>query len=88
MDTGIGYTPGAVAPGLGGELAAQEAVGLTDGLRPWREKFPGVEVMEKSVTGGAAQQLVEAASGAGLLVIGRRHAIRQSARTSVRLRTR
>ncbi|WP_392959895.1 universal stress protein [Streptomyces sp. LN245] len=73
MDTGFGYTSGAVTPGLGGELAAQEAIGLTDALRPWREKFPGVEVMEKSVTGGAAHHLVEAASGAGLLVIGRRN---------------
>ncbi|MFI1358765.1 universal stress protein [Streptomyces sp. NPDC020898] len=73
LDTGFGYTSGAVTQGLGGELAAQEAGGLTDALRPWREKFPGVEVTENSVIGGAAHHLVEAAAGAGLLVIGRRN---------------
>ncbi|WP_393099857.1 universal stress protein [Streptomyces sp. LN325] len=72
LDAGFGYTSGAVTPGLGGELAVQETIGLTDALRPWREKFPGVEVTEKSVSGGAAHHLVEAASGAGLVVIGRR----------------
>ncbi|MEU9189034.1 universal stress protein [Streptomyces sp. NPDC048484] len=72
MDTGFGYTSGAAMSDLGGELAAQKAIELAEALRPWREKFPGVEVTETSVTGGAAHHLVEAASGAGLLVIGRR----------------
>ncbi len=40
LDTGFGYTSGAVTQGLGGGLAAQEAGGLTDALRPWRRSSP------------------------------------------------
>ncbi|MET9502498.1 universal stress protein [Streptomyces sp. NPDC006622] len=71
LDSGFGYFSAAVDLEVGAELAAQEAGVLTDALRPWREKFPGVEVTEQPVVGGPAHHLVEAASGAGLLVVGR-----------------
>jgi nucleotide-binding universal stress UspA family protein len=41
-------------------------------MRPWRAKFPGIEVTEQLVTGRAAHHLVDAAADADLLVVGRR----------------
>jgi nucleotide-binding universal stress UspA family protein len=67
-----GYDPGAVDAALAAELAAQEASVLADALRPWRDKFPGVEVIVRDIFGRPAHHLVEAASAAGLLVVGRR----------------
>ncbi|MER6084649.1 universal stress protein [Streptomyces sp. NPDC001833] len=54
------------------ELARQNAAALTEVLRPWRQKFPGVEVIEASRCGSAAQVLVGAARDASLAVVGRR----------------
>ncbi|MDW4904061.1 universal stress protein [Streptomyces sp. ADMS] len=59
------------------EAKARRAVGaraaktLTAVLRPWREKFPTVEVHELAPEGSAAQRLVDATQDAGLLVVGR-----------------
>ncbi|UNO43389.1 universal stress protein [Streptomyces sp. MST-110588] len=50
---------------------------VTAALRPWREKYPELEVTEVSRTGKAARNLIECASSAKMLVIGRR--IRRSA---------
>jgi hypothetical protein len=61
-----------MGPEFGAGLAAEETGELTEALRPWRGKLPGVEVAEQAVTVGAARHLVEAASTAGLLVVGRR----------------
>lgn len=41
-------------------------------LRPWRQKFPDVEVVEESRYGSAAEVLLDAAQAASLLVVGRR----------------
>ncbi|MGW2648871.1 universal stress protein [Streptomyces sp. NPDC001393] len=41
-------------------------------LRPWRQKFPDVEVIEASRSGSAAQNLVEDSRDASLAVVGRR----------------
>ncbi|MER6283163.1 universal stress protein [Streptomyces sviceus] len=41
-------------------------------LEPWRDKYPGVEVVETLTEGRAPSALIRAASGAGLLVVGRR----------------
>ncbi|MER6030052.1 universal stress protein [Streptomyces sp. NPDC001851] len=41
-------------------------------LRPWREKFPDVEVVEASRCGSAAQVLVNESRDASLVVVGRR----------------
>jgi nucleotide-binding universal stress UspA family protein len=52
---------------------AEEWLGfLTAVLQLWREKYPDVEVAESVAAGRASQVLVRAASGAGLLVVGRR----------------
>ncbi|MEV7154758.1 universal stress protein [Streptomyces misionensis] len=45
---------------------------LTEVLRPWRQKYPDVEVSEASRVGNAAPVLVEAAREASLVVVGRR----------------
>ncbi|MGW1296682.1 universal stress protein [Streptomyces sp. NPDC002533] len=59
-------------PGLGSGLGQRAAEGLTELLRPWRAEFPRVEVAEKAVMGPAADELVQASRGAGLVVVGRR----------------
>jgi nucleotide-binding universal stress UspA family protein len=51
------------------ENAERELAAL---LAPWRDEFPGVLVRDTLYEGRAAQVLVKAAGGAGLLVVGRR----------------
>ncbi|MFJ4696076.1 universal stress protein [Streptomyces sp. NPDC088766] len=51
-------------------LSASEA--LSKVLRPWRQKFPDVEVVETSRHGSAAVHIVDAAREASLVVVGRR----------------
>ncbi|MQY36556.1 Universal stress protein [Streptomyces sp. RB17] len=53
-------------------LAHGQAELLGKVLRPWRQKFPDVEVIESSRSGSAAQNLVEDARDASLAVVGRR----------------
>ncbi|MER6181758.1 universal stress protein [Streptomyces sp. NPDC001652] len=50
----------------------QEAQLLADGLRPWREKYPQVQVLEDVRLLPPAQALVRLSAGAGLVVVGRR----------------
>ncbi|KPI11010.1 UspA domain-containing protein [Actinobacteria bacterium OK006] len=45
---------------------------LSLALRPWREKFPGVEVEDHVALESPAKAVMQAADGAGLLVVGRR----------------
>ncbi|MFI1731162.1 universal stress protein [Streptomyces acidicola] len=45
---------------------------LSKALRPWREKFPQVEVAESIVLDSPAKAVVQACEGTGLLVVGRR----------------
>ncbi|MFD3921200.1 universal stress protein, partial [Streptomyces sp. NPDC058595] len=45
---------------------------LADTLRPWREKFPDVRVVDTVRAESPARALVRGAAGAGLLVVGRR----------------
>ncbi|MGW9029561.1 universal stress protein [Streptomyces sp. NPDC055722] len=58
--------------GLREELARQESTALTEALRPWREKFPAVEVIEQSHYGTPGNRLVDASREACLVVVGRR----------------
>jgi len=67
-----GYGAATWGPEFGADLAEQQAGELAEALRPWREKYPGVQVTEQALVGRAAHHLVEAASEAGLLVVGRR----------------
>ncbi|MFF4351236.1 universal stress protein [Streptomyces sp. NPDC001530] len=64
---------GALDPELTAELAARVRRRLTDALRPWHEKFPGVEVNEHALIGGAGSHLVDASRDAALVVVGRRN---------------
>ena len=67
------YGYGAVMDaGLNAELAEETRHGLSDVLRPWKDKFPGVEVGEQAVIGGAGRHLVHASRDAGLVVVGRK----------------
>jgi nucleotide-binding universal stress UspA family protein len=63
--------------GLNTELAEETQHGLSDVLRPWKDKFPGVEVRAQAVVGGAGRHLVHASRDASLVVVGRkrRHAL-------------
>ncbi|MCC0094096.1 universal stress protein [Streptomyces flavotricini] len=45
---------------------------LSDALRPWREKFPSVEVADSIGLESPTKAVVRAAEDAGLLVVGRR----------------
>jgi nucleotide-binding universal stress UspA family protein len=56
------------APGAGEE----GATALEGALRPWREKFPGVEVVEEAVVGRPGTHLADASRDASLVVLGRR----------------
>ncbi|MBT3150513.1 universal stress protein [Streptomyces sp. CHD11] len=54
------------------EFARAEATVLTEALRPWRRKYPDVEVTEVSRPGSASNLLVDASHDASLVVVGRR----------------
>jgi nucleotide-binding universal stress UspA family protein len=58
---------------LNAELHAQIRHNMIEVLRPWREKFPGVEVNEQAVVGSAGSHLVDASRDAALVVVGRRN---------------
>ncbi|MFF3839125.1 universal stress protein [Streptomyces sp. NPDC001930] len=54
----------------------ERAAALAGAVRPFRDRFPATEVTEVSAPGRAAEHLVEAASDARLVVVGRRRAAR------------
>lgn len=54
------------------DLQRGQAVLLGKVLRPWRQKFPDVEVIEASRCGSAAQVLVNHSRDASLVAVGRR----------------
>jgi nucleotide-binding universal stress UspA family protein len=57
---------------LNAQLAVKEAAALTAALRPWRQKFPTVDVVEDSRPARAADLLLDASRDASLIVVGRR----------------
>ncbi|WP_371642365.1 universal stress protein [Streptomyces mirabilis] len=57
---------------LNARLGAEEAAAVSEVLRPWRQKFPTVDVVEDSLSGKAANHLVDASAEASLVVVGRR----------------
>ncbi|MEV5608921.1 universal stress protein [Streptomyces sp. NPDC052225] len=64
--------PGEVALAKG-PLRAREWDGFQEAvLRIWRDKYPGVEVARTVVEGRAPAPLLAAATGAALVVVGRR----------------
>ncbi|WP_426368634.1 universal stress protein [Streptomyces sp. E-08] len=54
----------------------EKAAALAAAVRPFRERFPATEVTEVSAPGRPAEHLIEAASDARLVVVGRRRAAR------------
>ncbi|MBC2904160.1 universal stress protein [Streptomyces cupreus] len=54
------------------ELVGQHAAALAEVMRPWRQKYPQIEVTEESPSGSPGVRLVDAAREACLVVIGRR----------------
>ncbi|MFE6828467.1 universal stress protein [Streptomyces sp. NPDC057690] len=66
-----------VDSGLTADMAEETRHGLSDVLRPWKEKFPEVEVRAQAVVGSAGRHLVHASRDASLVVVGRktRHAL-------------
>ncbi|RRQ86605.1 universal stress protein [Streptomyces griseofuscus] len=54
------------------DLQRGQATLLTEVLRPWRQKYPDVEVIEASRCGSAAQVLVDQSHDACLVAVGRR----------------
>ncbi|MFF9088568.1 universal stress protein [Streptomyces sp. NPDC014991] len=62
----------AVDPAFDQEVAQQETAALSETLRPWREKYPSVPVVEDCGAGNASVRLVDAAHEASLVVVGRR----------------
>ncbi|WP_371562686.1 universal stress protein [Streptomyces canus] len=59
-------------PELNAELGRQKAAALTEVLRPWRQKYPDVEVVEESRSGSPAERVIDASRDASLVVVGRR----------------
>jgi nucleotide-binding universal stress UspA family protein len=69
--------------GWAAEVEAEETESLRTALRPWREKFPSVDLVEQAVIGQPARCLLDAATDAALVVIGRRAPLRPA--TPVRI---
>ncbi|MDX3778362.1 universal stress protein [Streptomyces europaeiscabiei] len=59
-------------PALHEALALSESDALTEALRPWRQKYPAVEVTEESPYGTPGNHLVDSSREASLVVVGRR----------------
>ncbi|MET8679705.1 universal stress protein [Streptomyces sp. NPDC004647] len=66
------YMPWGVDPDVAEEVAKAAQKDLDYVLGPWREKFPGVHVIDGVRLESPARAVVRAASGADLLVVGRR----------------
>ncbi|QKV97114.1 universal stress protein [Streptomyces sp. NA02950] len=67
----------ALEPAVGREMAKSDAVVLSEVLRPWRRKYPDVEVVQQSDYGSPSLLLIDASREASLVVVGRR--VRRSA---------
>ncbi|MGW9115063.1 universal stress protein [Streptomyces sp. NPDC055663] len=62
---------GAYGPETNARIAEIERTGLDDMLRPWQDMYPAVDLDAQATLGRASVQLLEAGSGAGLMVVGR-----------------
>jgi nucleotide-binding universal stress UspA family protein len=54
------------------QVEKEEQATLSEALVPWRDRYPEVDVLEKSVLGNAAALLVDESAAAELLVVGSR----------------
>ncbi|MFM9589227.1 universal stress protein [Streptomyces scabiei] len=64
--------PWGVDHAVGEELSREAREELSKALKPWREKYPQVEVADSVRLASPAEAVVHAAEGAALLVVGRR----------------
>lgn len=62
----------ALEPAVEREMAKGNATLLSEVLRPWRHKYPDVEVVEQSQYGSPSLLLIDASHEASLVVVGRR----------------
>ncbi|MGW7456347.1 universal stress protein [Streptomyces sp. NPDC054797] len=67
----VGYGA-AYDPRIHAQLEMSAKASLDDILKPWRDKYPAVDVSSRANAGRAATELVERSSEAGLIVVGRR----------------
>ncbi|WUD85716.1 universal stress protein [Streptomyces sp. NBC_00503] len=72
----LSYAP-ALDPGIHQEMVRGITSTLDEMVRPWREKYPAAQVDSRVTIGQSAIQILDAASAAALVVVGRR--IRRSA---------
>ncbi|NXY93012.1 universal stress protein [Streptomyces sp. BR123] len=72
----LAYVP-TLDPGVEEEIADRLEARLRELLSPWARKYPRLVIDSRAVIGQPAVQILEAASGAALVVVGRR--IRRSA---------
>jgi nucleotide-binding universal stress UspA family protein len=68
-----GMRPLPVPPAMTNELLAAQNQALTATLRPWQDAQPDVKVQAEAVIGQPSRLLVEAASQASMLIVGRRN---------------
>lgn len=54
------------------QVEKEEQAALSEALLPWRDRYPEVDVLERSVLGNAAAVLVDESAAAELLVVGSR----------------
>ncbi|MEU3215164.1 universal stress protein [Streptomyces sp. NPDC006971] len=73
------YVPWGVDHDVTDTLARDARKLLGQSLRPWRDRFPTVEVVDSAVLASPAKAVVRAAEGADLLVVGRHRHHRPSA---------
>ncbi|MEW1653720.1 universal stress protein [Streptomyces sp. NPDC093707] len=66
------YTPWGIDPDAATELTTAAENELREALAPWCARFPEVPVQRTVLPDSPARAVVEAARGAGLLVVGRR----------------
>ncbi|MGW7363523.1 universal stress protein [Streptomyces sp. NPDC054841] len=66
------YTPWGVDHDVTHEIAQATRKQLSKALRPWREKFPAVQVIDVVRLESPAKAVVQDTDSAGLLVVGRR----------------
>ncbi|GAA3170231.1 MULTISPECIES: universal stress protein [Streptomyces] len=64
---------GGVEPYVVEQTAQDARKELAEALRPWRSRYPAVQVVARVDLESPAQALLEEAGRAGLLVVGRRH---------------
>ncbi|MEU3709924.1 universal stress protein [Streptomyces catenulae] len=66
------YAPWGIDPEAAGQFVGEREETLRETLRPWRERFPGVEVAMTVRPENPTRALVHSAPGAVLLAVGRR----------------